>query len=31
MNPLINPQSEDYLTYYLEDKWYVMSGFNYGS
>ena len=31
MNPLINPQNDNYLTYYLEDKWYVMSGYNYGT
>lgn len=30
-NPLINPQNADYLSSYLEDKYYVMIGPNYGA
>ena len=30
MNPLINPQDKNYLQYYLEDKYYIMFGVDYG-
>jgi len=30
LNPLINPQSKDYLKLYLEDKYYTMFGIDYG-